>query len=185
MKKITIQNLIDAASANNGQCLSEKFETVKSKYVWSCKNELIWEATFNNIAYNGMWCPFCSKKKQLAIKDMHELAAKRNGKCLSTNYTNLSTKLRWQCSEGHVWEATSNNIENRNSWCRECNRLRNAASQYEHLKNFCEMHQITIKNSIYVTNNTPMDFHCLNGHVWNSTPRQLKKGFLCPICRRN
>ena len=46
------------------------------------------------------------------IQDMHSLAKARGGKCLSTEYINISTKLQWQCAKGHIWEAVYNK-----SWC--------------------------------------------------------------------
>ena len=53
----------------------------------------------------------------LTIKEMHELAHLKGGNCLSTNYINNQTKLKWKCSKGHVWEATPDSVKNQNTWC--------------------------------------------------------------------
>ena len=62
--------------------------------------------------------------KKLTIKEMRQIAKERGGKCLSTKYVNVHTKLLWECSEGHQWKAKPSNIK-RGSWCRKCaNRAR-------------------------------------------------------------
>ena len=54
---------------------------------------------------------------------MQDLAAEKGGLCLSDNYVDALTKLRWQCSKNHIWEATPETIIN-GSWCPECARAR-------------------------------------------------------------
>lgn len=39
-----------------------------------------------------------------------------------STYTNLATKLEWQCQKGHVWKAKPGHIKNSKSWCPECNK---------------------------------------------------------------
>jgi len=46
--------------------------------------------------------------EKLTIKEMQEIAESRGGKCLSKEYVNNYTKLKWQCDEGHTWKATPN-----------------------------------------------------------------------------
>ncbi len=57
--------------------------------------------------------------KRLSIHDMSVLAQLRDGKCLSANYVNNRTKLKWQCSEGHIWEAPPNSVK-AGKWCPTC-----------------------------------------------------------------
>ncbi|MBU4348312.1 zinc-ribbon domain-containing protein, partial [Patescibacteria group bacterium] len=51
---------------------------------------------------------------------MKEFAKKKGGKCLSKKYTNLKTKLKWECKNKHIWEARPNNVINMNRWCTIC-----------------------------------------------------------------
>ena len=51
---------------------------------------------------------------------MHELAAQKNGKCLSREYVNSTTHLEWECEFGHRWLATPDTIKNHASWCHVC-----------------------------------------------------------------
>lgn len=52
---------------------------------------------------------------------MIELARKRKGECLSTEYINAHTKLMWKCVHGHEWEAKPNNIH-QGKWCPKCDK---------------------------------------------------------------
>lgn len=58
-------------------------------------------------------------KRKKTIQDARILAKSYNGKCLSVEYLNNSTKLVWQCSEGHIFESTYGNVS-QNHWCRMC-----------------------------------------------------------------
>lgn len=60
-------------------------------------------------------------RKKLTIEEMHVLAVEKGGECLSTEYVNSITKLKWRCSKGHEWEARPGDIK-RVSWCPNCSR---------------------------------------------------------------
>lgn len=59
---------------------------------------------------------------ELDIEDMKKAAEFRGGKCLSETMTkgDLYTLLKWQCHEGHVFEATPYLILKAGHWCPEC-----------------------------------------------------------------
>ena len=50
---------------------------------------------------------------------MHTLAASKGGKCLSKEYGGNKMPLEWECSIGHRWETSADNIV-KGSWCHEC-----------------------------------------------------------------
>ncbi|RHZ69871.1 hypothetical protein Glove_277g21 [Diversispora epigaea] len=41
----------------------------------------------------------------------------RGGQCLSNNYINCNTPLRWKCAKGHEWTANFHSIKNGKTWC--------------------------------------------------------------------
>lgn len=55
----------------------------------------------------------------LGLQKMIDIAKSRNGLCLSKKYKNLYIKLKWQCNEGHIWEAPAASVINH--WCPKCN----------------------------------------------------------------
>jgi hypothetical protein len=58
--------------------------------------------------------------QKLTLAEFQNIAEERGGKCLSKKYVNIDTKLKWQCSKGHVWLNTPYHIKNRGQWCRVC-----------------------------------------------------------------
>lgn len=59
---------------------------------------------------------------ELDIEDMRKAAAFRGGKCLSETMIkgDLYTKLKWQCSEGHIFYATPYAVLFGGHWCEKC-----------------------------------------------------------------
>lgn len=60
------------------------------------------------------------RRRRHTLEEMQEIAAKRGGRCLSTEYVNSSTPLMWECAHGHQWKATPDNVMSKSSWCRFC-----------------------------------------------------------------
>jgi hypothetical protein len=55
----------------------------------------------------------------ITLADCKDAAKAKGGRCLSEQYINNKVKMRWECSEGHQWEAPSNSIR-RGTWCAKC-----------------------------------------------------------------
>ncbi|MBE0481063.1 MAG: NAD-dependent epimerase/dehydratase family protein [Dehalococcoidia bacterium] len=51
--------------------------------------------------------------------DMKDLAESRGGRCLSSDFNGIASKLRWKCAFGHEWEATPR-LHLAGHWCPEC-----------------------------------------------------------------
>jgi hypothetical protein len=123
-KKLTISQMRKIASSHGGKCLSKKYVNQKVKLEWECAAGHRWKAGSVGIKL-GKWCPKCAHKsrglkKRIGIKKMHELAKSHGGKCISTSFINMNTKLNWECSAGHQWSAYPNNVKYNKSWCPEC-----------------------------------------------------------------
>jgi nucleoside-diphosphate-sugar epimerase len=57
--------------------------------------------------------------KKYTLSDMQQLAKSRGGECLSKEYTDLKTKMKWKCAFGHEWEATPK-LPLTGHWCPKC-----------------------------------------------------------------
>ena len=114
----SIDELRELAVTKGGKLLSQKYEGMQHPLEWQCLHGHQWLARPLNIA-NGTWCPHCSRNHPLTVVQMRELAAKRGGQCLSDNYTNARTKLRWKCAQGHEWDAVPHSIK-AGTWCPTC-----------------------------------------------------------------
>ena len=118
-KQRTIQDMIQIAKKNGGDCLSKDFVAMSKKLKWICKKGHVWEAVPASIIYNESWCAECAGRGKKTINEMHSLAQQNGGKCLSEKYTNTSTKMKWICIDGHEWEATPRDIST-GRWCPTC-----------------------------------------------------------------
>ena len=118
-KKYTLEEVCQYAITKNGNCLSKEYINLSTKMEWKCKEGHIWENTFGHIK-DGQWCPYCSGKYNNNIKLCKEIAISQGGECLSKEYINSSTKMKWKCKEGHIWNTNFENIKLSNSWCPIC-----------------------------------------------------------------
>src|SRR5665213_241226 len=107
------------AKERGGELLTETYTGNRVKMLWECKEGHQWSANAFNIKRVKSWCPECSGKLPLTIEDMKKDAAKHGGLCLSDKYESVNSKLKWQCSEGHVWISKVNNIRS-GKWCHIC-----------------------------------------------------------------
>ena len=104
-----------------GDAQSDPFDIDGSRFIQvRCGAGHEWRARAHNLAYLHSWCPECYGNKPLTIAAMVAIAESRGGKCLSAEYHGLKGKLSWECTFGHQWDATANNVKNMGSWCPHC-----------------------------------------------------------------
>ncbi|MBU4445862.1 hypothetical protein KJ656_12420 [bacterium] len=179
--KYTIEDMQKIAKERGGKCLSKKYINTHTKLKWQCEKNHVWENTPSNIK-KGQWCRECAGLKKLSIEEMQEIARERGGKCLSKKYINANKNLKWQCSEGHIWENKPANIK-RGQWCRECAGLK--------ILDIKEMREIAKErggkclSEKYLGNKTKLKWQCKLGHIWEAVPSSVKRGSWCPECAAN
>jgi len=182
-KKATIEEMKLVAKQREGFCLSKKYVDAHTKLRWRCDKGHEWEAKHYSVKNNRTWCPFCTHHFKFTIKEMQEIASQRGGKCLSTKYVNLDTKLKWKCGLGHVWETTPYCVKNRKFWCPKC-----AGKQKLTIE---EMDKIAAERKgkclarKYTDGYTKLKWQCEMGHTWEASPNHIKQGSWCPICSTN
>ena len=180
-KKLTIEEILTIAEQRGGKCLSEKYIDNRTKLKWQCKKGHIWEAIPNSIIQQNSWCPYCAGSVRLTLEQMKELAKKKNGLCLSKEYVNNRTKLRWQCKEGHIWETAPYSIKD-GKWCPYCagtNKL-----TIEEMQMIAEERGGKCLSGKYINTNTKLKWQCKEGHIWEAKPCHIKQGEWCPKCAR-
>jgi len=116
--KLTIEIMQKHAEDKGGKCLSKVYKNAHTKLEWECKKGHKWFSVPVNIRNNNAWCPRCVGRN-LTIQDMHDLAKKRRGKCLSEEFVNSSSKLKWECLEGHKFSMDSDHVT-QGQWCPKC-----------------------------------------------------------------
>ena len=176
--KLTIEEMQEIAESRGGLCLSKKYVNNSTKLKWQCAEGHVWEAAPGNVK-QGSWCPFCAGLAKLTIEEMRQLAESRGGKCLSNEYVNRENKLKWQCAEGHAWEATSNSVK-QGRWCPIC--AGTLRLTIEEMQKIAESRGGKCLSKEYVNNYNKLKWQCAEGHVWKATPNNVKQGSWCPFC---
>jgi hypothetical protein len=171
------------AIERGGKCLAVEYFNKDTAILFECSKGHQWKGRPGNIQ-QGAWCHVCAGNLKLTIEDMVAFAEKHNGKCLSEKYTNSETKLKWQCAEGHIWEAVPKGLTN-NHWCRICSM---ASAGLKRRKTIEEIRELATKkggkliSDVYLGNHIPIKWQCSKGHNWKASPANIKSGFWCPHC---
>jgi len=181
--KIILEEMQQIAKSRGGKCLSKEYINATTKLKWQCKQGHIWETTPNGVKNRGAWCPYCAHKAKLTIEEMQQIAKSRRGKCLSDKYINDSTKLKWECKEGHIWEAQPHAVKGRSSWCPYCwNHMR---LTIEEMQQIAKSRGGKCLSDKYVNAKTKLKWQCQQGHIWKTVPMMVKRGSWCPYCSGN
>ncbi len=110
-----------------------------------------------------------------------KIAAQKGGECLSTEYLNASSKLKFKCKHGHVWETKGVNISGKGRWCPHCapNKKLSLADAID----FANQFDGYCISKTYVKCTDKLQWKCKYGHEWESTFVSIKnsKGW-CPQC---
>jgi len=114
------------------------------------------------------------------LNTLKELAKSRGGACLSVVYLGAHTPLKWQCKEGHTWDAAPNEIKH-GTWCATCNHVKELTIEDMYL--LAEEREGKCLSTVYVNSGTKLKWLCKNGHDWNATPENIKYNHSwCPHC---
>jgi hypothetical protein len=110
---------------------------------------------------------------------MQYLAASQGGKCLSTQFINVDSKLKWQCAEGHTWDALPSSVK-KGHWCAKC--AGNAKSSLEDAKAVARERGGQCLSLQYDSIHAKLKWQCAEGHVWFATLSNVNIGGWCPEC---
>ena len=115
------------------------------------------------------------------IDDLHEYAAYKEGKCLSTEYWDIETKYKWMCSKGHNWEAAFPVIK-QGGWCPVCLKKKTKEDYLERLKAIAIERGGKCLSNEYINRITKLEFQCSKGHIWKTTSHSIVGNKWCPAC---
>ena len=183
MRKKTFEDFKKYVEIKKGILLSEEYVNKSTKVRIKCDKEHIWEVSFGTIYYDKSWCPFCKEeeRKKDYFKKIKKYSEEKKGKCLSDEYINNYTKMKFQCNEGHIWESTSASVLNGKSWCPICNieRRRNGIGK---VKKEIEERGGILLSEEYIDVKTRIKVQCKKGHVWETCYDYIRDGCWCLQC---
>lgn len=182
MVRHNINKCIDFAKTKLGRCLSSQYKDIKSKMIWRCKFGHQWAASFDSVYNVKTWCPFCAGNIKNTIDDARNLAISNGGECLSLNYKNAYSKLKWKCGKcNYTWEAKYNDIQ-QGCWCPKCAKNIKLTIVDAYLE--AKKNNGTCKSEVYKNARSKLQWECEFGHIWRATLSSVKNTkSWCPLCK--
>jgi hypothetical protein len=183
VRRRTLEQMQQIATFRGGICLSESYRNNATKLGWRCSAGHRWNATPLHIK-RGHWCPFCAKCARLTLDVFQRIALQKGGHCLSREYLNSSSLLRWRCGDGHEWLARPSSI-NAGTWCPRC--ARNQRLKLEEMQEIAKQRSGNCLSIKYKNGRAALLWECNRGHRWRASPANVKsgnwrKGTWCPKC---
>ena len=168
------------AKKRGGKCLSKEkdYSSSDEKLRFQCKDGHKWFGGVSKII-SGIWCPKCAGRDK-TIEDMHSLAKKHGGKCLSKKYINSYTKLKFQCAKGHNWMGIPTKIS-AGVWCPKCAR-KSRTDTIENMQAIAKKRGGKCISKKYEYVKKHLEWECAEGHRWKAVPMTVKNGSWCRIC---
>jgi hypothetical protein len=109
------------ASKRGGSLLERDYVGGHLPLTVRCANGHRFQLTAKNLM-RGLWCARCRplNRQSEFLELAHKHARKQGGKLLSDKYETARTLLQWQCESRHKWQASYDNVINKQSWCPTC-----------------------------------------------------------------
>ncbi len=102
------KKIVNERIAERGLVLLGEYTNIGTKTLFRCGQGHTWEASPGNVIA-GTGCGICSGNIPLTTEIVNDRIANR-GIAMLDEYINNSTKRRFQCREGHVWETAPANV---------------------------------------------------------------------------
>jgi hypothetical protein len=180
--RLKIADVQKFMAAKGGKCLSTMYKNQNELLSLECSKKHRWEASFKALKFGGNWCQQCQKQEYL--DKAHQRAKERNGACLSQDYVDAKSQLRWKCSnENHpAWDASFDSVMRIGSWCPYCSG--NARLTIDVAKKVAIERGGICLSTMYVNNSSYLTWQCGRGHIWRASLNSVKDGkkSWCPSC---
>lgn len=180
----TIEDMKKIASQKGGHCLSNEYINMKTALLWKCGQGHVFKKTFDSIKNKNSWCTSCTKvkvakkRRKYTLEQMKKFASQKGGECLSTEFKNTNNKLRWNCRNGHIWEASYETVKKH--WCGRC--AGNTKKTMEDIYKIANKLNLECLSTKYVNAKEKMIWKCYKGHVFYKMLDHLQRGSGCPDC---
>ncbi|MFM2588182.1 hypothetical protein [Vibrio sp. TBV020] len=130
-------------------------------------------------ARRGYGCTFCSGLHPELAKERYLSLLNEKGFTLCSSYNGTQSKVKLRCSYGHEFEQTPASTSS-GKGCSVCygNNLESAKKDYLDL---LKSENWTLLSE-YISGSVHADVRCDNGHTFQQTPSNFKRGKRCPVC---
>jgi len=177
-----LENVREIAEKKGGCCLSDQYIKNRAELKFKCSKSHKFLLTYASLT-RGAWCSLC-RKKELKDKELNRfkiLAEKKGGLCLSTNYENKFSTLKFQCKKGHTWSVGATGISS-GRWCAECSREDTCSKELQKLNTMAEKKGGKCLSTTFSRTDVKLKWQCKEGHIFNAMPKSIRKGTWCRKC---
>ncbi len=182
-KRWTIQNLQQWANDHGGKCLSKEYIGIDKNHTWRCDKGHVFDMRPIYVR-QGAWCVPCTihNQKVAALELMHEWADKIGSKCLSKEYINQFTSLKWKCKNGHTFNRTRK-LFARNTSCIQCKIDEKKNKKLKRIQKIAASRRGKCLSDTYINGSLKLEWECEYGHRWKaSSENVLNRKSWCPHC---
>jgi len=180
---IYLKRYQEIAKEHEGRCISEKYESNLTPLEFECKEGHIFKMRPDHIKEGG-WCWECFfNELRLGLEVFQEIARKKGGKCISEEYVNNRTPLKFECKNDHIFTMRPDVVKE-GGWCWECfiNERKLGLEVFQEIARKKGGRCISEK---YENNFTLLEFECKNGHIFKMRPDVVNRGGWCHECYFN
>jgi len=167
-----------AAVEQGGGCSDAEVYSAKKANFW-CKEGHEFQSNPANVTRpkKPSWCPYCAGNARLTLQYFEQYADIRGGRCLSTEYLNNKTHLKFQCRREHVFELEARTVTWQRSWCKQCQ-----FADLEDVDVYCEERGGRCLTRDYINNYSTIWIECAQGHRWRTARKHILDGRWCWAC---
>ena len=158
--------------------LSTDYKNSRTKIEIQCPSGHIFEMRYNAFQ-QGNRCPECYGSKKHTYSYVKQTIENEGYKLLSTEYKNVTSKLKIQCPEGHIVEMTYSGFYTGNR-CADCSPTKKLT--YDQVKQVIEKTGYKLLSTDYKNNRSKLEMQCPEGHIFEMTYNAFQLGVRCPIC---
>lgn len=116
------------ALEKGGRLVSASALNAMTPLLWRCARGHEWRLPARQVRI-GTWCAQCARLSTWnTIEDMHALAVSKGGRYLSETYKGSKIAAKWECAEGHSWNATPAAVR-QCTWCPVCAHAQRTATR--------------------------------------------------------
>jgi len=117
------------------------------------------------------------------LAEFQAIAAEWGGQCLSAEYVNQSTKLTFECADGHQWSALPVNVYHKGSWCPHCSG--NAKLRIQDAHDAGALLGCVCLSTEYESVRKPLQWRCRKGHEFTASLTSVRTlGACCMECQK-
>jgi len=190
IRQAQVEKIQKIVAKRDGTWVSGDYVNNHTKVHMRCKNGHAFSITPDSLM-SGTWCARCTGKfpKEEMLLLLSEHASRKGGRLLSPSYSDIKSKLKFQCGKGHEpWMATAESVLRVGTWCPSCAPNGVKLDLEKVREELCRLAAnkggkcISVKRSPSGRGRYQCLMQCSAGHRWIGSLDHLRSGVWCPSC---